>query len=79
MLLTTVVSSLPQVTCTVAIEWACYAFLTLSTICLPATMLRMRFTAAGRDRAARRVITAVRIAYPAPTAVVVPAYLVARG
>lgn len=73
-LLAAVTSPLPEVSYTVAIEWAYYAFILLATGCLLTNLLRQQLSAAGSGDVGDRVVIGARVVYPAAVAATVVAY-----
>ncbi|EWC59071.1 Branched-chain amino acid ABC transporter, amino acid-binding protein [Actinokineospora spheciospongiae] len=75
-LLAAVTSPLPEVSYTVAIEWAYYAFILMATCCLLTHLVRQRLTSTGRDDIAARITVGARIVYPAAVTAVALTYAV---
>ncbi len=73
-LLSTVVSVLPDVGYTVAIEWAFYAFILLSALCILVALIGGRLNEAKQISEMRTLDLAARIGYPVLVALVVLAY-----
>lgn len=76
-LLAAVTSPLPEVSYTVAIEWAYYAFILLAAGCLLVNLLRQQLAGAGRGDVGHRLVLGARVVYPAATAAIVATYLLA--
>ncbi len=73
-LLSTVVSVLPDVGYTVAIEWAFYGFILLSALCILVALIGGRLNDAKQITEMRTLDWAARIGYPALVAAVVVGY-----
>jgi ABC-type branched-subunit amino acid transport system substrate-binding protein len=73
-LLSTVVSVLPDVGYTVAIEWAFYAFILLSALCILVALIGGRLNEAKQISEMRTLDVASRIGYPILVALVVLGY-----
>ncbi|MEV8436090.1 ABC transporter substrate-binding protein [Actinosynnema sp. NPDC051121] len=78
-LLAAVTSPLPEVSYTVAIEWAYYAFILLATGCLLTNLLRQQLAGAGRGDVGDRVVLGARVVYPAAVVAIVLAYVLHFG
>lgn len=78
-LLSTVVSVLPDVGYTVAIEWAFYAFILLSALCILVALIGGRFNEAKQISEMRMLDWIARIGYPVLVALVVLGYWVVYG
>ncbi|MDI1290043.1 MAG: hypothetical protein PSX37_08880, partial [bacterium] len=63
-MLNSVTSSLPDVDYTVAIEWAYYAFILLSGLCIFGALLGRRYTEDRQLAKARNLDRVLRIGYP---------------
>lgn len=73
-LLSTVVSVLPDVGYTVAIEWAFYAFILLSALCILVALIGGKLNEAKQLTEMRLLDYAARIGYPAIVGIVVLGY-----
>ncbi|MEZ4504794.1 MAG: hypothetical protein R2848_02765 [Thermomicrobiales bacterium] len=73
-LLSTVVSVLPDVGYTVAIEWAFYAFILLSALCILVALIGGKLNEAKQISEVRTLDLAARIGYPLLVGVVVLGY-----
>ena len=73
-LLSTVVSVLPDVGYTVAIEWAFYGFILLSALCILVALIGGRFNEAKQLSEMRTLDWAARIGYPVLVGLVVLGY-----
>lgn len=78
-LLAAVTAPLPQVSYSVAIEWAYYAFILLATACLLVALVRQRLTEAGHGPVGDHIAVGARIAYPMAVVAIVLAYYTAFG
>jgi branched-chain amino acid transport system substrate-binding protein len=78
-LLSTVVSVLPDVGYTVAIEWAFYAFILLSALCILVALIGGRLNEAKQISEMRTLDLAARVGYPILVALVVLGYWVVYG
>lgn len=75
-LLSTVVSVLPDVGYTVAIEWAFYAFILLSALCILVALIGGRFNEAKQISEMRTLDMVARVGYPILVGLVIVAYWV---
>lgn len=78
-LLAAVTSPLPEVSYTVAIEWAYYAFILLATGCLLANLLRQQLADMDRADVGERVVLGARVVYPAAVVATVLTYSMLFG
>ena len=74
-MLNSVTSSLPSVDYTVAIEWAYYAFILLSGLCILGTLIGRQFTEERKLANARVLDRVMRIGYPVYIAAVAGLYI----
>ena len=74
-MLNSVTSSLPSVDYTVAIEWAYYAFIALSGLCIIGTLVGRRLTEQRQLSRVRMLDRVMRIGYPLIVAAVAGAYI----
>ena len=74
-MLNSVTSSLPSVDYTVAIEWAYYAFIALSGLCIIGTLVGRRLTEQRQLSRVRILDRVLRIGYPLIVAAVAAAYI----
>lgn len=75
-LLSTVVSVLPDVGYTVAIEWAFYGFILLSALCILVALIGGKLNEAKQISEMRTLDIAARIGYPILVALIVLGYWV---
>lgn len=78
-LLSSVIAVLPDVGYTVAIEWAFYAFILLSALCVMVALIGGRLNESKQISEMRILDTIARIGYPVLVALVVLGYWVAYG
>lgn len=76
-MLAKVTGSLPTVDCTVAIEWAYYAFIGLSALCVLLALVGRRYESQRRLSSLRTLEVSARIAYPVLVGLVLVGYWVA--
>ena len=76
-MLNSVTSSLPAVDYTVAIQWAYYAFILLSGLCILGALIGRQLTEKRQLSRVRTLDRVMRIGYPAFIGVVVLGYLIA--
>ena len=76
-MLNSVTSSLPSVDYTVAIQWAYYAFILLSGLCILGALIGRQFTESRQLAKVRELDRVMRIGYPAFIGAVVIGYLIA--
>jgi len=74
-MLNSVTTSLPDVDYTVAIEWAYYAFILLSGLCIFGALVGRRYTEDRQLAKARTLDRSLRIAYPAFVVGIALAYM----
>ena len=74
-MLNSVTSSLPSVDYTVAIEWAYYAFIALSGLCIIGTLVGRGLTEQRQLSRVRMLDRVMRIGYPLIVAAVAGAYI----